>query len=250
MIARAHNTNDGPLQMCHPLVQFSTRFDPTTPTSSTSFIFPPHSFFEADHPCHQTSSMQCSSCSCVIQITPGFIDNTEDAVSLSGDEEDEGEFLTNISCSTGYFPLHQFTPNEFVSGLCTTLHHTNVQGNADNVTTPCPVVIIISPLPDCDCHGRQHRGAGLGTQGRGWHCHARDHCNLPQDTERSSTLSTLSTSSPPSTSHTQCVCSSQGRGWSTSQISCEALRVELRHTILHSFVFDFLAWIHRRSSWI
>lgn len=74
--------------------------------------------------------------------------------------------------------------------------------------------------------------------------------NLPRDTERSSTLSTLSASSPPPTSRTRRVYSSRGGGQSISQTSREALGVELRHTISRSFLFDFLAWTHGRSSWI
>ena len=77
-----------------------------------------------------------------------------------------------------------------------------------------------------------------------------EHRNLPRDTERSSTLSTLSASSPPPTSRTRRVCSSRGGGRSISQTSREALGVELRHTISCSFLFDFLAWTHGRSSWI
>lgn len=73
--------------------------------------------------------------------------------------------------------------------------------------------------------------------------------DLPQATERSSTLSTLSASSPP-TSRTPRVCSSRGGGRSISQTSREALGVELRHIISCSFLFDFLAWTHGRSSWI
>lgn len=74
--------------------------------------------------------------------------------------------------------------------------------------------------------------------------------NPPRDTERSSTLSTLSASSPPPTSRSRRVYSSRGGGQSISQTSGEASGVELRHTIPHSFLFDFLAWTHGRSSWI
>ena len=74
--------------------------------------------------------------------------------------------------------------------------------------------------------------------------------NPPRDTERSSTTSTLSASSPPPTSRTRRVCSSRGGGQSISQTSREALGVELRHTISCSFLYDFLAWTHGRSSWI
>ena len=74
--------------------------------------------------------------------------------------------------------------------------------------------------------------------------------NPPRDTERSSTTSTLSASSPPLTSRTRRVCSSRGGGQSCSQTSREALGVERRHTMSRSFLFDFLAWTHGRSSWI
>jgi len=77
-----------------------------------------------------------------------------------------------------------------------------------------------------------------------------DRRHLPRDTERSSTTSTLSASSPPLPSRTRRVCSSRGGGRSISQTSREALGVELRHTIACSFLFDFLAWTHGRSSWI
>ncbi|KAH0834701.1 hypothetical protein J3R83DRAFT_10232 [Lanmaoa asiatica] len=76
-----------------------------------------------------------------------------------------------------------------------------------------------------------------------------EHRNPPRDAERSSTLSTLSASSPPPTSRTRRVCSSRGGGRSISQTSREALGVELRHMISCSFLFDFLAWTHGRS-WI
>lgn len=76
-----------------------------------------------------------------------------------------------------------------------------------------------------------------------------DRRNLPRDTERSSTTSTLSASSPPPTSRTRRVCSSRGGGRSFSQMSREALGVELRYTLSCSFLFDFLAWTHGRSSW-
>ena len=74
--------------------------------------------------------------------------------------------------------------------------------------------------------------------------------NPPRDTDRSSTTSTLSAYSPPPTSRTRRICSSRGGGQSISQTSREALGVELRHTISCSFLFDFLAWTHGRSSWI
>lgn len=77
-----------------------------------------------------------------------------------------------------------------------------------------------------------------------------DRRNLPRDTERSSTLSTLSASSPLPTSRTRRVYSSRGGGQSMSQTSREALGVELCHTYPYSFLFDFLAWTHGRSSWI
>jgi hypothetical protein len=74
--------------------------------------------------------------------------------------------------------------------------------------------------------------------------------SLPRDTDRSSTLSTLSASSAPPTPRTGRLCSSRGGGRSITQTSRETLGVELRHTISCSFLFDFfLAWTHGRSSW-
>jgi hypothetical protein len=75
-----------------------------------------------------------------------------------------------------------------------------------------------------------------------------DRRNLPRDTERSSTTSTLSASSPPPTSRARRVCSSRGGGRRFSQTSREALGVERRHPLSCSFLFDFLAWTHGRSS--
>ena len=74
-----------------------------------------------------------------------------------------------------------------------------------------------------------------------------------RDTDKSSTLSTLSTPSP---SHLHIPTSigrqdsSRGGGQSMKQTSCEALGVELRCTIPSSFLFDLLAWTHGRLSWI
>ena len=80
-----------------------------------------------------------------------------------------------------------------------------------------------------------------------------DHDRRPRDTDKSSTLSTLSTPSPshlhlPTSIGRQS--SSRGGGRSMKQTSCEALGVELRCTISSSFFFDLLAWTHGRSSWI